>query len=84
MVITIMVYAIGIRAVLSFFPHSPQQPLIRILYEVTEPLLKPFRRFQLGGAAMSMDFSPLLAYMVLQFLVRPLFGGLMQILMGVF
>ncbi len=84
MVITILVYAIGIRALLSFFPHSPQHPLIRLLYEVTEPILKPFRRFQLGGAAMSMDFSPILAYLVLQFLVRPLFRGLIGILMGVF
>lgn len=84
MVITILVYAIGIRALLSFFPHSPQHPLIRLLYEVTEPILKPFRRFQLGGAAKSMDFSPILAYLVLQFLVRPLFRGLIGILMGVF
>lgn len=82
--ITILVYAIGIRALLSFFPHSPNQPLIHVLYEVTEPLLKPFRRFQLGGAAMSMDFSPLLAYMVLQYIIRPLFSGLISILIGAF
>lgn len=67
-VITILIYAIIIRAFLSFIPHSPRQPLIRLLYEVTEPLLKPFRRFQLGGAAFAMDFSPLIAIFVLSIL----------------
>ncbi|MHB8124297.1 MAG: YggT family protein [Desulfitobacteriaceae bacterium] len=83
-IITILVYAIGIRALLSFFPHSPHQPLIRVLNQVTEPLLKPFRRFQLGGAAISMDFSPLLAILVLSYLVRPLFLGLISLIGNIF
>jgi YggT family protein len=68
---------------LSFFPHSPQQPLISILYKVTEPLLQPFRRIRFSGAAGSIDFSPLIALLVLQFIVRPLFIGLIRLLMGI-
>ena len=33
-----------LRVILSWLPHDPQQPLIRLLYEGTEPLLAPFRR----------------------------------------
>jgi YggT family protein len=58
---------------LSFFPHSLNNPLIRFLYNITEPVLKPFRRFQIGGAGMSIDFSPLLALLALQ-IVRYLFN----------
>jgi YggT family protein len=68
---------------LSFFPHSPRQPLINILYRVTEPLLQPFRRIRFSGAAGTIDFSPLIALLVLQFLVRPLFSGLMNLLIKI-
>ena len=64
-VITILTWAIIIRALLSFIPHSPRQPIIKILYDITDPLLKPFQRFQLGGAAFAVDFSPIIAIFVL-------------------
>jgi uncharacterized protein YggT (Ycf19 family) len=44
--------------------------------------LKPFRRFQIGGAGMSIDFSPLLALLLLQLIIRPLFNRLILLLMG--
>jgi YggT family protein len=56
--------------------------LVRFLYNITEPCLKPFRRFQIGGAAMSFDFSPVLALLVLQFIIRPLFNNLIYLLAG--
>ncbi|MHB1652140.1 MAG: YggT family protein [Desulfitobacteriaceae bacterium] len=67
--VSIITWAIVIRALLSFIPISPQQPvfqnIIRLLYDVTEPLLKPFRRFQLGGGSFAVDFSPVLAIITL-------------------
>ncbi|WP_460000555.1 YggT family protein [Paradesulfitobacterium aromaticivorans] len=63
-----LIYAIIIRAFLSFIPHSPRNQLIRLLYDVTEPLLKPFRRFQLGSAGFALDFSPILAVFALSIL----------------
>lgn len=65
MVITILSWAIIIRALLSFFPQIGYNKLIQILNDITDPLLKPFRRFQLGGPSFAVDFSPLLAIMVL-------------------
>lgn len=65
MVITILIFAIVIRAFLSFIPQLKTNKLTMILYEVTDPLLKPFRRFQIGGAAGAIDFSPIIAIIVL-------------------
>ena len=67
-VIMILIYAIVIRAVLSFVPQltSSNNKLVSLLYDVTDPILKPFQRLQIGGAAMPFDFSPMIAIIVLQ------------------
>ena len=74
-VVTILIYAIIIRAFLSFLPNLKSNKLTVILNDVTEPILKPFRRFQLGGAARVIDFSPIIAIIVLNmvqaFIIRP-------------
>jgi YggT family protein len=67
-VITILIFAIVIRTFLSFLPQFRSNKLSMILYDVTEPLLKPFQRFQMGGAAGAIDFSPLIAIIVLNFI----------------
>lgn len=56
--------AIVVRAVLSFFPIGPDNPLVRILGDVTEPVIAPFRRVipRIG----MFDLSPLAALLVLQ------------------
>lgn len=45
-IISILIYAILIRAIFSWFqnPYSDQNPLLEILYCITEPLLKPARK----------------------------------------
>ncbi|NLZ94124.1 MAG: YggT family protein [Firmicutes bacterium] len=53
-----------LRVILSWLPHNPQQPLIRIIYEGTEPLLAPFRRL-MPRTPLPIDFSPVLAFFVL-------------------
>lgn len=74
-VVTILIYAIIIRAFLSFLPNLKSNKLTVILNDVTEPILKPFQRFQLGGAARAIDFSPIIAIIVLNmvqaFIIRP-------------
>jgi len=73
-VLMILGYAIIIRALLSWFPNLPYNSFFKILYEVTDPLLKPFQRFQFGGGGFSIDISPILAYfaiMILRNVVLP-------------
>lgn len=60
----VLTLAIFARAILSWFSPRPTNMLVNILYQVTEPLLSPLRRI-IPRAGM-MDFSPLVAIVLLQ------------------
>lgn len=61
--VTILQLAIVGRALISWFPVDPQNPLVKVLYEITEPVLAPLRRVlpRLG----LIDISPMVAIIVL-------------------
>jgi len=59
-------WLILIRIILSFVRHNPYQPLIKFIYEVTEPWLRIFRRF-IPPVGM-IDFSPIAAFFALELL----------------
>ena len=40
----VLIFAIIARALLSWFNLGPSHPLVRILYDLTEPILAPLRR----------------------------------------
>jgi YggT family protein len=67
---TLLVIAIIARSLLSWFNLDPRSPLIQALNAVTEPILDPIRRImpRLG----MIDFSPLVAILLLQFISRGL------------
>lgn len=60
------------RALLSFFPNiDPYNPVVKFLFDITEPVLQPVRdvlRQQFSGA-MPLDFSPVIVYFVIQILI---------------
>lgn len=64
----LLTLAIVARAFLSFAPLSPYHPLVRFLFQVTEPIMAPLRRYipPLG----MMDFTPLVAIILLQVIQR--------------
>lgn len=72
-VIQVMVFAIFARAILSWFPMNPGNQLVRILFQITEPILAPFRRIipRIG----MMDLSPLIAIIVLQVVAQVLLSA---------
>lgn len=61
--VTILEVAIFLRAMLTWFPMDPRQPLIRILNEITEPILAPLRQVvpRLG----MVDITPMVAILIL-------------------
>jgi len=61
----VLIWLIIVRCVLSFIRHDPYHPLIRPIYEITEPILAPFRRLMRPSV---IDFSPIFAFLVLQLL----------------
>jgi YggT family protein len=58
------------RVILSWFPRARSNPLVQLLYTVTEPILGPIRsllqKSPLGGPGMILDFSPIIAFLFIQ------------------
>lgn len=61
--VQILIFAIVGRALLSWFPIDPRNPLVRVLNDVTDPILEPLRRFipRLGF----IDLTPMIAIALL-------------------
>ncbi|MGL4606863.1 MAG: YggT family protein [Eubacteriaceae bacterium] len=62
-----------VNALLSWVNPNPSNPIIKLLHDLTEPILKPIRRFAVIGAV---DLSPIVAILLLQFVVFPLYKTL--------
>jgi len=74
----VMMWLVVIRCILSFIRHNPYHPLIRFIYDITEPIMAPFRR--LLPPAGGIDFSPIIVWMVLMLLRNLVLGILRAIL----
>ena len=66
--LTVYLWLIIIRAVLSWVNPDPYNPIVQFLYQITEPVLEPIRKLvpPLGGM---IDISMLIAFfgiMILQ------------------
>ena len=64
----ILSFAIFVRALLSWFPIGPSNPLVTIIHQITEPILDPLRRIipRLG----MLDITPIVAIVLLQFIAQ--------------
>ncbi|MDD3031345.1 MAG: YggT family protein [Atribacterota bacterium] len=60
-------YIILARIFLSWLPVDRSNPIIKLIYQATEPILAPFRvNIPLGG--MGIDLSPIIVYFLLNLL----------------
>ena len=66
-VLTVYMWIIVIRAVISWVNPDPYNKLVVFLYRVTEPVLKPIRRI-IPRHNLPIDFSPLIVLLVILFL----------------
>ena len=66
------------RAVLSWVNPDPYNPIVRFLYRVTEPVLRPIRR-RLPMMGMGLDLSPLVVILAIKFLDVFLVGSLHEL-----
>lgn len=77
--LTIYMWIIIIRAVISWFSPDPRNRFFIILYRLTEPVLRPIRRIippsQLGGV----DISPFIMILIIIFMNNFLVGTLIGI-----
>ena len=66
----IFVFAIFIRSILTWFPIGRDNPIKLIVFQVTEPVLGPVRKYlpRFGY----MDLSPMVVIIVILFVIQPL------------
>ncbi|MDK2798631.1 MAG: YggT family protein [Clostridiales bacterium] len=71
----IIFYLILARVIISWLPIDRYNPIIQFIYSITEPILAPIRsivnRSSIGGGMM-FDFSPIIAWLLIEYLVKPL------------
>jgi YggT family protein len=76
-VLTIFMWIVIARAVLSWVSPDPYNPIVRFIHQITEPVLYQIRRripVSFGG----IDFSPILVFLAIIFLQRFVVSSLLQ------
>jgi YggT family protein len=77
-VLTIYMWVIIIRAVISWVNPDPYNPIVRFLYSITEPVLYRIRRY-LPVAFGGFDLSPIVVILIVIFLQKFLVSSLYQL-----
>ena len=76
--LTAYLWIIVIRAVLSWVNPDPYNPIVRFLYQITEPVMARVRRW-IPLRGMGIDFSPMIILLAIVFLQSFLVPSLMQL-----
>ncbi len=69
--VEILELLILVRIILSWFRISPYNPISKVVYELTEPLLSVARNliYKIGINTGMFDFSPIVAIMILRIIL---------------
>ncbi len=75
--LNLLQWAILIRVLLSWLPMAgirvdPYNPVVKILYDITDPILVPLRKFTTIGM---IDLSPVVAFIIVGVLIGLLSGS---------
>ena len=71
-------WALIINALLSWVNPDPYSPIVRFLHQITEPALRPIRRIIPFGN-IGIDFTPMIAILIIVFLRRVLISSLYEL-----
>ena len=66
MIFNILYFLLVVRIIISWFGVNTYNEIVQVLLRITEPILAPFRKLPLQMGFV--DFSPILAFVVLWFL----------------
>ena len=71
-VLELVELGIFVRVIISWIPTQRDSKFMRVLYSITEPILAPIRniieRSALGKNMMMLDFSPIIAFLLIGFI----------------
>ncbi len=69
-----VILLIFLRCILSWIPGL-QNRFVEVVYNLTEPILAPVRKLihkLMGGRPMIIDLSPIVVFLIIEFLIVPL------------
>lgn len=78
MVLTVYIWIIIIRALISWVNPDPYNPIVQFLYRITEPVLRPIRRW-LPFRNIGIDFSPVVVIAIIIFIQTFVVQSLIQL-----
>ena len=76
-VLDIYTWVIIAAAVISWVTPNPSNPVVRLLRQLTEPVMAPIRQLLPPWKTFGLDFSPLIVILVIQWVVPVLLRALM-------
>ena len=77
-VLTVYMWIIVIRALISWVNPDPYNKIVIFLYRVTEPVLRPIRRM-IPRHNLPIDFSPLIVLLAILFLQHFLVNTIIEL-----
>lgn len=77
MLFTIIYFLLVVRIIISWFGVNPYNEIVQAIYRITSPLLAPFRKLPLQIGMI--DFSPVVAFILLSFVNSLVVGILRQL-----
>ena len=77
-ILSIYMWIIIIRALISWVNPDPYNPIVQLLYKLTEPVLYRIRRF-ISAYSFGIDVSPMIAILLVIFLKAFLVASLYQL-----
>lgn len=81
LVINAYIWIIIARAIISWVNPDPYNSIVRFLYRITEPVLRPVRN-RMPTFAMGLDLSPMIVILILYFLDWFLVSSLRDLALG--
>jgi len=78
LILNFYMWVIIIRALISWVNPDPYNPVVQLLYKVTEPILNPIRRL-IPAYSIGIDLSPLIVILIIIFLRSFLVATLSQL-----
>ncbi len=76
-VLEVYQWIIIIAAIISWVNPDPYNPIVRFLYSITDPVLRPIRRL-IGGRLGPIDISPIIVILAIIFIQRFLIGSMIE------
>ena len=77
MIFKVIYFLLVIRIILSWFQVDPFSEPVKMLYKITDPILLPLQKLPLRVGMI--DFSPILAFVILTFLDSFVVGVLQRL-----